>query len=435
MGKKNKSLPPDQDQRDLILSELGSNMLVEAAAGTGKTTSMVARMVALLRTGKCADIRTLSAVTFTRKAAAELRGRFQIALERAVRASKGKERKRLEQALERVEQCYVSTIHSFCGRLLRERPIEAGVDIGFTEIEPDEDVRLRRDAWSSFGATLATDDHDGLLAELDRLGLDLGALEETFVRFADYPDVDEWPSAKSDRAPVDVDRARKKLRGFLAHMRKLKPKLPDDWGTDKLIPAYRNLPRIESHYDLEHPAQMMELLARFDNQSKLTQKEWKKTGNFTADECKAEHARWLEFREEVVTPLFKQWTEQRYEPLMRVMVRGRAVYDELRRRKGQLNYQDLLTRAAGLLRHGPHVREYFARRFTHLLVDEFHDTDPIQAEVMLLLTATDPAENNWRRCVPRAGSLFVVGDPKQSIYRFRRADIVTYNEVKQIIAD
>ena len=86
------------------------------------------------------------------------------------------------------------------------------------------------------------------------------------------------------------------------------------------------------------------------------------------------------------------------------------------------------------MRQGAHVRRYFARRFTHLLVDEFHDTDPIQAQVMLLLTATEPAENDWRRCAPRPGALFVVGDPKQSIYRIRRADIVTYNEVKQRLA-
>ena len=86
-----------------------------------------------------------------------------------------------------------------------------------------------------------------------------------------------------------------------------------------------------------------------------------------------------------------------------------------------------------MLREYPAIRRYFRNRFTHLLVDEFQDTDPVQAEVMLLLTADDPNETEWRRCKPASGSLFVVGDPKQSIYRFRRADIVTYSEVKRII--
>ena len=88
---------------------------------------------------------------------------------------------------------------------------------------------------------------------------------------------------------------------------------------------------------------------------------------------------------------------------------------------------------ARLLRHSPSVRAYFRRRFRRVLVDEFQDTDPIQAEVLMFLTADDLGEEDWRKCRPTPGALFVVGDPKQSIYRFRRADIVTYNQVKEII--
>jgi len=120
---------------------------------------------------------------------------------------------------------------------------------------------------------------------------------------------------------------------------------------------------------------------------------------------------------------------------MRVLKKAAKTFEELRRDLGGLNYQDLLLQAAALLRDKPKIREYFRRRFTHLLVDEFQDTDPIQAEVMLLLTADDPKQTDWHRCKPVPGSLFVVGDPKQSIYRFRRADIVTYSEVKRIIEE
>ena len=122
-------------------------------------------------------------------------------------------------------------------------------------------------------------------------------------------------------------------------------------------------------------------------------------------------------------------------PILKAIRPAVAIYDRLRRDAGGLNFQDLLLTAAKMLRENPPIRTYFRKRFTHLLVDEFQDTDPIQAEVMLLLTADDPDETDWRRCRPVSGSLFVVGDPKQSIYRFRRADIVTYNEVKRIIAD
>ena len=90
-------------------------------------------------------------------------------------------------------------------------------------------------------------------------------------------------------------------------------------------------------------------------------------------------------------------------------------------------------RAARLLRDNPEVRRYFRKRFHPILVDEFQDTDPIQAEILFLLTGTDDAERDWTRLAPAPGSLFLVGDPKQSIYRFRRADIDIYNLVKERI--
>ena len=119
---------PDQPERDRIVGELDTTMLVEAAAGTGKTTSMIGRMVELVATGAC-TIGEMAAVTFTRKATAELRDRFQVAMEEAVRGAGGERRGRLAEGLEHIEQGFIGTIHSFCGRLLRERPVEAGVDL------------------------------------------------------------------------------------------------------------------------------------------------------------------------------------------------------------------------------------------------------------------------------------------------------------------
>ena len=79
------------------------------------------------------------------------------------------------------------------------------------------------------------------------------------------------------------------------------------------------------------------------------------------------------------------------------------------------------------------MRKHFQERFTHLFVDEFQDTDPLQAEILVLLSASDPAASNWRSVTPVPGKLFIVGDPKQAIYRFRRADVGTYEEVKQLL--
>jgi len=105
-------------------------------------------------------------------------------------------------------------------------------------------------------------------------------------------------------------------------------------------------------------------------------------------------------------------------------------YEELKARAGRLDFLDLLIKTRDLIRSDATVRAELQQRFTHFFIDEFQDTDPLQAEILLLLAADDPGETDWRnvRCVP--GKLFLVGDPKQSIYRFRRADVAVYEEVK-----
>src|SRR5262245_42164852 len=171
MANKPKWLPPDQAEREQILSELDRTLLVEAAAGTGKTTSMIGRMVALLAAGKCRTD-TLAAVTFTRKAAAEIRARFQVELEKAVPQARGPARARLVEALEHIERCFIGTIHSFCARLLRERPVEARVDVAFEELDEATDRVLRANAWRTHADTLLATNAP-LVSELAEMGMKL----------------------------------------------------------------------------------------------------------------------------------------------------------------------------------------------------------------------------------------------------------------------
>ena len=214
------------------------------------------------------------------------------------------------------------------------------------------------------------------------------------------------------------------------------PSLPSESGNDRLIPQYRRLLRAVRQTDFETPADLLGVLAPFVSSSRdepsepsVVQKQWP-GGKAQAE---AERARWIAFGQHYATPYVQALRRARYRVVLNALRPAVLVYDRLRQEGGWLNFQDLLLAAARLLRESAAIRQYFRKRFTHLLIDEFQDTDPIQAEVMLLLTADDPSETDWRRCRPVAGSLFVVGDPKQSIYRFRRADIVTYNEVKRII--
>ncbi|MBV8452480.1 MAG: UvrD-helicase domain-containing protein, partial [Deltaproteobacteria bacterium] len=135
----------------------------------------------------------------------------------------------------------------------------------------------------------------------------------------------------------------------------------------------------------------------------------------------------IEFREQAganLAPLLRQelWPVLGY-------------YEEQKRRAGRLDFLDLLFKARDLVRGHAAVRATLQQRFSHIFIDEFQDTDPLQAEILLLLAANDPAETDWHCVTPRPGKLFLVGDPKQSIYRFRRADIALYQNLKQRLRD
>src|SRR6185312_2249197 len=109
----------------------------------------------------------------------------------------------------------------------------------------------------------------------------------------------------------------------------------------------------------------------------------------------------------------------------------RAYYEKLKQSRGLLDFRDLLLLARDLVAGERSVRSELQQRFTHIFVDEFQDTEPLQAELLLLLAAADPSATDWREAASAPGKLFIVGDPKQSIYRFRRADVALYQEIKR----
>ncbi|MBI5251173.1 MAG: UvrD-helicase domain-containing protein [Desulfomonile tiedjei] len=425
MNPKNQNSLTDEKDRAAIREELAVCMMVEAAAGTGKTTMMVDRMIALLQEREC-SIHELAAVTFTRKAAAELRSRFQLKLEEKLRDPAFSNNSFLLAALANIEKCFVGTIHSFCARLLRERPIEAGVEISFREIDEDEDSIFRNAAWDDYFARLNAAG-DPLLAELRNAGLAVNDLQEAFNRYAGFPDVPEWPVEAVD--PVDFAVVKKMIEGLGSHAQQIAEIMPHE-DQDELMRRYSRAARMINRADLDSPPDLIAVLKEL---------RWKKSPGIEPDkwpvggrQAKEEKAGWEDYHNDA-SKWLDHLSRASYPLVLKTIQPVRALYDRLRAEAGVLNYQDLLVKAADLLRDKPHVRAYFKKRFKKLLVDEFQDTDPIQAEVMMLLTAIDPAETDWEKCEPESGSLFVVGDPKQSIYRFRRADIVTYTKVKEIL--
>ncbi|MEO8431162.1 MAG: UvrD-helicase domain-containing protein [Acidobacteriota bacterium] len=415
----------DAEPRQRIREAIDRNLLVEAAAGTGKTTSLVDRMVGLVASG--VPVERICAVTFTIKAAAQLDQKFQNALEKAAREETDPvARTRFGEALARLDACFIGTIHAFCSRLLRERPVEAGLDPGFEEMDEAQDATERAESWRRYGERLFTEGSP-VLARLLEAGLELEKLRATYDVLCENGDV--VPVAAPEGNPPDLSGVRPRLEAFLD---RALPELPTEvpgTGWNKFQAALRTAGRMRGLLDLSASPQLVSVLRELDHAGKkLEQKGWPSKpaatrlwGDFDA------------FRSDFLSPALRRWREYLHPIAMAAIVPAAQEYASWRRREARVNFQDQLLFARNLLRDHPDVRRELQERFTPVLVDEFQDTDPIQAEVLLYLTGSDVHETDWRRLAPLPGSLFVVGDPKQSIYRFRRADIQTYDTVAEIL--
>ena len=441
----------DTASRDTIREALLENLLVEAGAGSGKTQMLAERMAAGVAAGVY-QVEHLAAVTFTRKAASELRGRFHLALETAlVKAHTGEpgaapnaERiMRLEGALSNLERFFAGTIHSFCARLLRERPVESHVAPGFTELDEVQDLELRQRVWRDFitSARAAGDPEMLALLEADLKPKDL---DNAFARVCDNDDV-EFPPGEG--TCPDPTAAAKALAEFWEKFEPLMPAPIDQGAKCKMLraaQAFRGRWRVSKNR-LDRPATVATLLNDWNRESDMTMKWWAE-GLTTQRQIKAAvlalHA---DFVASLVAPYLAQWRQYIYRLGIGLLTRARALAAAERRRLNVLNYGDLLNLTTRVLRQNVEVRRALQQKYRFLLVDEFQDTDPVQAEICSWLAedgsaapsavpaapAGPDAPPDWRTVPLRPGALFVVGDPKQSIYRFRRADIDIYNVVRQ----
>jgi ATP-dependent helicase/nuclease subunit A len=418
---------PDDKARKRVVDDLDRSLIVEGGAGSGKTRSLTDRMLAIIRSGRT-TVFNMAAVTFTRKAAAELRERFQIELEKALRSKDltPSEKQCLQNALGNLEHCFVGTIHSFCARLLRERPVEARIAPDFQEIEDAEEDSLRTEFWNQYVERLRQSE-DPALQRLEALDVSPADLYSALSRIARYPDVKVVPQP---RAKPDVSAARRALDELLEYARAALPREEPESGWDGVQSLFRYLLRLRSLPGWDDDRRFLRAIARFEKSDaeKVTQNRWS-SRETALDACQ----RSIAYRDQHAIPALKAWREYRHAELLSVLLPAAEEYEAYRLRRGQLDFQDLLMQAAKLLREHPEVRRDFTERYACLLVDEYQDTDPVQAEVMFLLAAGDPTEKDWTRCHPRPGSLFVVGDPKQSIYRFRRADIDTYTRTHELM--
>ena len=422
----------DQAARERIRNSLGESLIVEASAGTGKTSELIRRIVRVLAAGT--PVQKIVAVTFTHKAAGELKIRLREGLDRArADCADAAERAHLEDALERLEEAAIGTIHGFCAQILRERPVEARIDPAFEELTEPEAARIYSRAFDLW-----------FQQKLDSGG---PALRRALARLA-------WRDAwQSDSAPAEsLKSAGKQLVEWRDHAAPwLRPPFDRTARIEVLMAQCRALAALAGQctrsndnllrslrplLDLvDRPGDEDTLEARLAKLPRdLTRNFRKGSGNFAPGVSRQQV---LDAKDALVRDLdaFSRDSGADFAAAlndeMQDLVRA---YTDRKQRAGKLDFLDLLLLVRDLVRGNREVRNYLQERFARIFVDEFQDTDPLQAEILILLSANDPAENDWLKVTPLAGKLFVVGDPKQSIYKFRRADVVLYERVCAALA-
>ena len=417
-------LPADEEQRLRTRNERTKSLFVEAGAGTGKTRALVARVAALgLEDGVAME--TIAMITFTEKAATELRDRIRQRFERS-------DHPLALAALQQLDGAAVGTLHSFAQRILAEHPVEAGLPPGIEVLDEIGSQVEFEYQWQQFLDELLEDQSVARsLLSLETAGVKLDHLRSLALQLSDNWDLIEERLDLTPPQPESIDTV--DLLQCFDEVLELRRYCTDP--SDKLFVHFDRI--AENRDELSSAFDHIEALALATDMGR------EKSGATRAVKPGAagRAANWR-IDVELVKVAVKDLGEQCDEAVRKVTSAalgyvgariGRFVLNtvEERRKTGRLQFHDLLVRARQLLRDkdvGAEVRASLHQKFTHLLLDEFQDTDPIQIELAVLIATTesDVGGREWNDLEAAPGRLFLVGDPKQSIYRFRRADIGVY---------
>ncbi len=412
----------DHDQRELAAGELEKNLVVLAGAGTGKTTLLIDRLT-LLILGMEIPVDKIVALTFTQKAAEEMRERLEnrlravIAgtvevelLERRFGANKLRWPELAQKALDDIPKSQIGTIHSFAGHLLRLYPLQAGVDPKFREDAGMIAENLFETMWTDWVHTeLAADARNADMWSKLLQVLQLSELRELAEALVG-PMTDLTALKKAPDLSAFFDQE-------LARLATLRRTYPDPKKTRVFIPALDAAAQIFTNLRNRKPVseELLDLIDPLDKppadwaEAKPVLKQLKKTATAFA----FVNATLLERVCDLMLPFVS------------------SIRRELAR-TGAVSFEGLLVFARNLVRDHLDVRESLKNRFATFLIDEFQDTDPLQGEILFYL-AERPGTSaaSWQTVELEPGRLFVVGDPKQSIYRFRGADIAAFEAFEE----
>ncbi len=416
--------PPDQAARDRISQALDETLFVQAAAGSGKTRALVDRIVRLVASGT-AGLDQVAAITFTEKAAAELRDRVRRRLDDlGLRSNDDEEAGRVAVALDELDGAAIGTLHSFAQRLLTEHPIEAGLPPRVEVLDEVASAVAFDHRWRRFVDRLLADpavEHALLLAMAGGVSLD-------HLRLVALAFDQNWDLAEA-HAPTRADEV-PHWTGDLARLLAEADAVVDECDhccddDDLLLADLTALGQwVRRVRDGSDEYTQLSLLGRWGGRPNARKRG--KKGNWPAYDLDGLRGRWVRLDDDL-DELRGRVLLQAVQRLAVDLRRFTLESADERRAAGELEFHDLLVLSRQMLRdpaHGPGVRAALHRRYRHLLIDEFQDTDPIQIELAVLIAGTgDATGREWDDIDTRPGHLFFVGDPKQSIYRFRRADI------------
>jgi ATP-dependent helicase/nuclease subunit A len=456
-----KGRPADAADRAKAIDERTRNVIVDAGAGTGKTTLLIARLLNLIAPeddGPAFSLDRIAAITFTRKAAGELKLRLRetLLLHAGAPGLSELRNQRLRRALELLDNASISTVHSFADRLLRLRPVDAKLSPAYEIAEDatelvEETYRglldLSPRAASTSDAERERAGHATEASETVRMfqaaGLRVRTQELEWGAFlgldAFVRDVIETRDRHVILPPASTPDLRDVQRCIdeLVHLVKALPE--DNLGSRTLQRLSDQAARVAQAAD---SAEALRRAVAWSRDLRKAAKELTQREHFSDDPRGWATWKWIS---EGTRGSGKRKEERSggplgaalVAPLMAFMatrlVRLRPLilqrYEQVKRAHGVVDQIDLLIKLRDLLQQDHAAREFYQARFDHLLIDEFQDTDPLQAEIAMYLGEAGARAERTDDIVLQPGKLTIVGDPKQSIYRFRRADIAMYAAV------
>ena len=431
-------MQPTQEQR-IAIETHDRALVVEAGAGTGKTSVLTRRFIHLLAVHPEWEIDSIIAITFTRKAAREMRSRIRRAIEE--KAAQNPDDPIWQERRRALDQLQISTIHSLCAHILKENAISAGIDPQFQSLDEQEADLLKEEAIRDTLALLEEED-DPSLALLASLSVrDLrSVMEELLAKrgvvqrlFSELPDtetlISTWEERLEEMRAAMWQEEIRKYPGFQLAMQSILSIIIRD-DTDKLSGAVRSA---QSGCQSVRDGDVAAAVASWSKIDRRGGKRDNWGGEIAMKELKEDLGILQKVGKALIGKGFDTHISamdyqaaQNLQLWKRLWERLNQVYDTKKDEINVLDFDDLEMRTRNLLEKKPQDArlEAYLEHIRHLMVDEFQDTNRTQQRIIYLLAP--PQEK---------GKLFVVGDAKQSIYRFRQAEVSVFNKTIQDISE